>query len=52
MSQAEPRELTNRRTRQRVTAIAHDQRTPPSSLPVLVRVETTGSGKTGGNMGG
>jgi hypothetical protein len=35
VSQAEPRELTNRRTRQRVTAIAHDQRTPTSSLPVM-----------------
>jgi len=32
-SQTEPRELTNRKPRQRVTAIVHDQRTPTSSLP-------------------
>jgi DNA-binding CsgD family transcriptional regulator len=36
-SQAKPRELSNRRTRQRVTAIVHDQRTNPSFLPVMER---------------
>ena len=34
-SQAEPRELTNRRIQPQATAIHHDQRTPTSSLPVL-----------------
>ena len=35
VSQAKPRELTNRKPQQRVTAIIHDQRTPTSSLPVM-----------------
>ena len=37
-SQTEPRELTNRTLRLRVTALPHDQRTPTSSLPVHERV--------------
>ena len=37
VSQAEPREPTNRRTRKRVTAIAHDQRTLTPSLPDRAR---------------
>ena len=38
VSQPDPEDSTNRRTRPRVTAIAHDQRTRTLSLPDSARV--------------